>query len=144
MPNVSTKCAADPAAPWLAILAGLVLFFNGCATFQARQKYSSLPIETRHASFGKIKAEAWETQEHLYVSGSVRRVFGGHYPHNAAVEIDVLDGKGRVLRTERDRVPASSPSSPGDNRWESFVVSFLLDDIQGASGVRISLVGGAK
>jgi hypothetical protein len=128
---------------WLISLAVAAGGISGCAHLETRQRVSPLPIATDSSGFGSLRASAWESKDHLYVSGSVRKHLGIHHPPNLRVRVDLLDEDGSVILSEEDRIPPTSPRrSASGRRAISFVVKFPLTETDKVTSVQVKVQRG--
>lgn len=141
--HYSRRSAHLPIIVCLAALAIGVL--GGCAVFDVRKRDSPLPIDPQPSGLGQIQVRAWESDSHLYVSGTFRKAFGTHHPHRLRVRVVLEDGHGRVLQAAEDDIPPASPRRAASGRAShAFVVKFPLSDISEASTIRVILQQGNK
>ena len=118
---------------------------GGCASLLVRARDSTLPIHTQASSIGRIQVCAWESDSHLYVSGTFRKAFGIHHPYNLRVRVVLEDAGGGVLKSEEERIPPTNPRK-GASGWgsHSFVIKFPLREISEAKSIRVMLQQGAQ
>ena len=135
-----------PPIIYLTALASLAIgVLGGCAALELRKRDSTLPIYSQPSGFGQIQASAWESDSHLYVSGTFHKAFGTHHPHDLIVCIFLEDAGGRILQTAEDRIPPTSPSRAASGRAShSFVAKFPLSEISQASAIRVRLQRGGE
>lgn len=116
----------------------LVLLIVGCSSLSIRKSDSNLPIAVEPVGWASLHASAWESSDHLYVSGSLRRPFGLHYPRGAAMRVELLGANGEVISTAEDQLPPTSPRRIASGRAPvSFVVKFPLEETRGAVRIRV-------
>lgn len=102
-----------------------------------KQSASTLPIETVDATGGQIAStRAFETQDRLYVAGSMKKGLGSHIPPAAHVDVRLVDHAGRVLAEKQDNIDPSHPrlSNARSGRY-SYVASFPISEARQASRV---------
>lgn len=123
----------------LTLVAAGVAAITACSSTSSlfRQADSSLPIETINATGGQIvTTRAFETQDRLYVSGSMKKGMGIHIPPAAHVDIRLVDSSGRVLAEKQDDIDPGHPRlSSGRSGRYSYVASFPLSEARQASRV---------
>ena len=129
----------------LILLAVALVLLSGCAYVQTRQKISSLPVINKSSGIGSIRATAWESKDHLYVSGTMRKNFGVHHPHDLRVLVVLADADGQIIETKQDEIPPrSTRRSVSVPNISSFVVKFPLDEIRTAAAVHVILRQGIE
>lgn len=125
--------------PKLALFGTTALVMASCASVGSffKQADSPLPVEAIDTTGGKIAStRAFETQDRLYVSGSMKKGFGSHIPPAAHVDVWLVDRSGRVVAQKQDDIDPGHPksSSARTGRY-SYVVSFPLSEARQASKI---------
>jgi len=100
---------------------------------------STLPVEVGTSSGGEILgARAHESSDRLYVSGAVEKSFGRHVPYSAHVDVQLVDGEGRVVASQQDNIEPASPSPAGSHSGRHrYSVSFPLAEARQSAKVVI-------
>ena len=125
----------------LALAGTVVITLGACASFGSlfRQSDSPLPIDAQSSLGGQIvSTRAFETQERLYVSGSMKKGFGSHIPPAADVDVRLIDASGRVIAEKQDDIDPGHPRlSSGRSGRYSYVVSFPISEARQASKIEV-------
>lgn len=110
-----------------------------------RQPDSAMPIEAIHSGSGDlISFKSHETSDRLYVSGHIKKSFGGHIPYAAHVDVLLIDTNGMVLAEKQDDIDPPSPRSARSRSGRiSYVASFPLSEARQAAKIRIIYHGSA-
>lgn len=101
---------------------------------------SPLPFETVHAAHGEIAStRAFETDEKLYVAGSVRKFHGHHIPPDAHVDVALIGRDGRVIAEAHDEIDPRHPQheQARGGRY-AYVASFPLAQARQAAHIRVT------
>ena len=118
----------------------VLALLSSCASLQVRKTHSGLPLEIHPSNFAFVHANAWESSDYLFVSGSIKKRFGIHHPGGAIIRVDIVDKKGVVIRTAQDSVPPADSGIDLFGRSKtSFVVRFPLEEAKRAAGIRLAL-----
>ena len=112
---------------------------TACSTVGSllRTSGSALPIETIDSTGGAVSGtHAYESASRLYVSGNIRKSFGGHIPYAAHVDVQLLDDAGRVIAEKHDDIdPVPPHPSSGISGRISYVVSFPASEASKAGKI---------
>jgi len=138
-----TKKIIIPTAKALTIAAAIATL-SACASFDSffAQKSSPLPIEAIHGNTGSVvSANAYETSDRLYVSGSAKKHLlkaGGH------VDIQLIGPNGNVIAEKKDSINPMHPRPGGGKRSsDSYVASFPLTEAREAAKIRVTFHSGS-
>jgi uncharacterized lipoprotein YbaY len=114
----------------------LALIAAGCAARPETGPVVSLPVTK---SGPVASARAFESQDSVYVAGTVNRPFGHHLPHSAHVDVELLDASGRVIASRQDAIRAVHPRHENRRGGQySFAIGFPKGETGGAQTIRVS------
>jgi hypothetical protein len=90
--------------PWASGLLAVSLTLPSAAPAAAGKGADSSIVST-----SAVKAHASTHADLLCVKGTVRRPWGHALPHGAHVDVELVDGSGRVIASSQDRLVAAHP-----------------------------------
>ena len=118
-----------------AALAGIAMLTACAATsHMASQTNSPLPIKALGGQLSGTRS--FETQNRLYVSGTVKKTLGSDVPHTAHVDVRLLDSSGIIVAETRGRI--ISGATRKRRGIYSFATSFPLSQARQASKVVVA------
>jgi len=125
--------------PKFALFGTTAVVLASCASVGSffKQADSPLPIETIDSTGGEIAStRAFETEDRLFVSGSMKKAMGRQIPPAAHVDVRLVDRSGRVVAQKQDDIDPGHPRlSSGRTGRYSYVVSFPLSEARQASKI---------
>lgn len=114
-----------------------LLALGACST---TDRPATRHLTATHSSPGKITSvRTFETNDTLYVTGTVLRSHGHSIPPGTHIDITLLDQAGRVLATEQDRIVPVHPRQERRRAGRySFATGFPLAIGRDATHIRIT------